>query len=95
MTRFVDIDGTICRTFGTSYITSEPMPERIAVVNKWYDEGDRIVYWTSRGMGNGKDWRHLTMTQLSKWGCRYHQLRMDKPIFDAFYDDHAHNAGEM
>lgn len=87
MIRFVDIDGTICRTEGTDYPRAEPWPEKIAKVNAFYDAGDTIVYWTARGAKSGIDWTELTRYQLNQWGAKYHELRLDKPIFDVIYDD--------
>ena len=52
-----------------------------------YDNGDRIVYWTARGTGSGIDWRTVTEGQFSKWGVRYHELHLGKPIYDLFIDD--------
>ena len=49
-----DIDGTIC-TPGTCgkcvYEGATPKRDRIAAVNKLYDEGHYIIYMTARAMG--------------------------------------------
>ena len=29
----------------------------------------------------------LTVTQLNKWGVRYHELKLGKPIYDLWVDD--------
>jgi len=29
----------------------------------------------------------LTQQQLSDWGCKYHELRVDKPFYDLFIED--------
>lgn len=92
MIKFIDIDGTICRTPGVEYEKARPIPEAIELVNRWYDRGDTIVYWTARGALLGKDWRPLTEKQLAAWGCKYHELRLDKPLFDELYDDRAYHA---
>ena len=88
-----DIDGTICthRELG-DYENAEPYIDRIAFVNGLYDEGHNITYWTARGSSSGKDWRNLTYEQLKKWGCKYHELRFDKPYYDVWVDDKAFNA---
>lgn len=83
----VDIDGTICNTIGMSYETAEPAFDKIEKINKLYDEGHNIVYWTSRGVVTGINWRELTTKQLKEWGCKYHELRLDKPYYDIFIDD--------
>lgn len=92
MIRYIDIDGTICNTPGTDYESAVPIPEAIETVNNWYDEGGTIVYWTSRGAQSGNDYRELTEKQLKAWGCKYHKLRFDKPVFDEMYDDRAYHA---
>jgi CMP-N,N'-diacetyllegionaminic acid synthase len=86
---FVDIDGTIAKTQGSDYPNSQPIPEAIAKVNTFYDWGDTIVYWTARGQNSGVDWTDLTTRQLHEWGCKYHELRLDKPSFDLMIDDKA------
>ena len=63
---YVDIDETICDTPGDDvrdYYSSTPRPETILKVNKLYDDGNRIVYWTARGSRSGKDWYKLTESQ--------------------------------
>ncbi len=45
----VDIDGTICTpTIGRDYHKAEPWQDRIKVLNKLYDEGNHIIYFTAR-----------------------------------------------
>lgn len=47
---YVDIDETICNTSGDrKYENATPIEENISKVNKLYDEGHTIVYWTARG----------------------------------------------
>ena len=87
MTYFIDIDNTICLTNGNDYRSAKPWPDKISAVNDLFDQGHRIVYWTSRGGTSGKDWTELTEKQLKVWGCRYDELRMDKPSYDFIIDD--------
>ena len=87
----VDIDNTICDTEGMDYANSKPRPDKIALVNQYYYEGWKVIYWTSRGVGTGIDQRKLTENQLNSWGCKYHELYLDKPNFDLFVDDKAIN----
>ena len=82
-----DIDGTIFKTDDSDYPNSRPIPHRIALVNKLYDEGHEITIFTARGTVTGIDWRELTMEQLEKWGVRYHKLILGKPHADIFIDD--------
>ena len=49
---YVDIDETIANTpQSRDYNLSTPIVENINKVNKYYDEGHTIVYWTARGSG--------------------------------------------
>jgi hypothetical protein len=92
---YVDIDGTVCRTEG-GYENAKPIPENIAKINKLYDEGNIIVYWTARGRTTGIDWTNLTATQLVKWGCKFHDVIMNqKPEFDRLIDDKSMRIEEL
>lgn len=84
---FVDIDETICRTKGVEYSEAEPIYERIEKINKLYSEENTIVYWTARGSKTNKNWFNITYEQLIKWGVKFHELRMGKPVYDLFIDD--------
>ena len=85
---YVDIDETICISpEDRDYNKAVPIKKNIKKINKMYDNGDRIVYWTARGTGSGIDWRTVTEGQFSKWGVRYHELHLGKPIYDLFIDD--------
>jgi hypothetical protein len=84
---YVDIDNTICKTNGTDYENAEPYTSKIDKINKLYDDGHQIVYWTARGSGSGIDRTELTLNQLKAWGCKYHQMRLWKPAYDVFIDD--------
>lgn len=86
---YVDIDNTICyyEQQTTDYAKAIPYPDRIKKINNMYEKGDTIVYWTARGTGTGINWFGTTLEQLNKWGCKYHELRMGKPIYDIFIDD--------
>jgi len=72
----VDIDETICfYPEQRRYDLSVPNNENIAKINKLYDEGWKIVYWTARGSISGKDYREHTLSQLNNWGSKYHELK--------------------
>ena len=90
----VDIDNTICTKTDGDYINAQPHVERIEKINKLYDDGHTITYWTARGMNSGKDWADLTHSQLELWGCKYHHLHMKKPSYDLWIDDKAINSEE-
>jgi len=103
----VDIDGTICDKpecrDDCDYETSIPNPDRIAKINKLYDEGNQIIYLTARGMGRSGDnadlakrmFYELTKNQLDSWGCKYHKLVLGKPSGDYYIDDKGINANEF
>ena len=85
---FVDIDETICNTRrDRDYSKSTPIDEHIQKINKLYDEGHHIVYWTARGSGSGIDWKDLTEKKLSAWGVKHHELRLGKPSYDLLICD--------
>ena len=92
---YVDIDGTICDS-SNGYENAIPIKKNIDTINKLYDNGNVIVYWTSRGRKTGIDWSELTKKQLLDWGCLYHELSMnDKPSYDLLIDDKAINIDNL
>ena len=90
----VDIDGTICYTNGNNYESSEPRYDRIERLNRLYDEGNEIHYWTARGAKSGKDWTEFTKRQLGEWGVKSTSIRLGKPHYDKWIDDKAIDAEE-
>jgi hypothetical protein len=94
MTIYVDIDNTICHTKTrglrkvSDYKNSKPRYNQIMKINKLYNEGNEIVYWTARGGTTGIDWSDLTKIQLKEWGCRYTRIETQKkPSYDLFICD--------
>lgn len=95
MIYFVDVDGTICTDTQGKYPTATPFKDKIQKINKLYDEGHTIVYYTARGMTRAKGDVHkayeycydLTQNQFEEWGVKYHELRLGKPYYDVFFDD--------
>lgn len=84
---YVDIDGTIC-SLVKDYNTAEPIMEHISKINKLYDEGNTIIYYTARGQVTKRDWSELTLKQLNEWGCKFHELKMNqKPHYDLYICD--------
>ena len=91
---YVDIDETICNREASSdfgvvhdYTKAQPIKEYIDKINKLYDEGNTIVYWTARGSRKQLNWRELTQQQLKLWGAKYHELEVNKPFYDLFIED--------
>jgi len=83
---FVDIDETICYYEGKrDYSLALPILKRIEKINKLFNEGNEITYWTARGSVTGLDWYETTEGQLKEWGCKYHNLSVgEKPHFDLY-----------
>ena len=75
----VDIDGTISDDIKNEeshlYGSAGVLPHSKEVLNKWYDEGNIITFFTAR---EEKD-REVTETWLNENGYKYHGLIMDKP----------------
>lgn len=102
MVIIVDIDNTICKTVPSDdgkleYEKSEPIYENIEKINKKYDEGNTIIYWTARGSLRPKSsgYFHLTLSQLREWGCKFHELRMGKPYYDLIICDKSKRIEEI
>lgn len=92
---YVDIDETICKTQSDrDYSNSLPLHDRIERINKLYDGGNTIVYWTARGTETGLDWKEVTENQFKEWGVKYHELKFGKPFYDLFIDDRNINSEE-
>jgi len=97
MKYLVDIDNTICYTENSKYENSIPNYDRISKINKLFDAGHEIVYFTARGMGrsnnNAKEahklFFDLTKSQLELWGVKHHDLILGKPSADFYIDDKA------
>jgi len=84
---YVDIDGTICTTV-SDYNLAQPIVDHVEKINKLYEEGNTIVYYTARGQKTKKDWSELTLKQLTDWGCKFHELKMNhKPHYDLLICD--------
>ena len=91
---YVDVDDTICyydsKFHGSGkkdYSLALPYKDRIEKINKLYDDGHKIVYWTARGTVTQRFWFKITYEQLVKWDCKFHELKMGKPAYDLFIDD--------
>ena len=89
---FVDIDGVITTlSNGTDYSTAEPNYEMINIINRLYDAGYNIVFYSARGSVTGIDWRQVTEEQLQRWGVKYDKLMLSKPFFWYLIDDRTLN----
>ena len=83
-----DIDGVIAlKREDLDYAQALPNERMIAIVNRLYELGNRIVLFTARGYVTGIDWRPVTEKQMNDWGVKYHELKMGKPNADYYIDD--------
>ena len=75
----IDIDGTICDDIPNEQpdrmSTATVYPEALITLNKWYNQGHIITFFTSRIE------THRTVTEiwLKRQGFKYHGLLMNKP----------------
>lgn len=85
----IDLDKTLLD--GPCYAESEPIPGRVEVVNRLYDEGHTIILYTARGATSGGNWFRVTYDTLIKYGVKFTELRMGKFHYDVWVDDKAIN----
>lgn len=75
----IDIDGTICDDVPNEeperMETAMPYPDALKILNKWYEEGHIITFFTSRT----EETREITELWLNRHGFKYHGLLMNKP----------------
>ena len=105
-----DLDDVICYRSSkyehlgpNKYDYCEPDQHVIDLVNSLYEEGNKIVIYTARGMSQYKgnvaliysELYSKTIQQLNAWGLKYDQLVMGKIHYDLLIDDKALNSSEM
>ncbi len=75
----IDIDGTVCEDIPNEeperMATAAVYADALATLNKWYDEGHIITFFTSRV----EEHRVVTEQWLEENGFNYHGLLMGKP----------------
>jgi uncharacterized HAD superfamily protein len=75
----IDIDGTICDDIKNEdshlYPSAQPIHGAIDQINKWYDEGHTITFFTAR---EEKD-RDVTIDWLIANNVKFNGLIMNKP----------------
>jgi len=75
----IDIDGTICDDVPNEeaerMATVLPYPDALKILNKWYEEGHVIFFFTSRTEAH----REVTETWLKKHKFKYHGILFGKP----------------
>lgn len=75
----IDIDGTICDDIPNEeperMVTAKVYPNAMETINKWYDEGHIITFFTSRL----EEHREVTEDWLNRHGFKFHGMLMGKP----------------
>ncbi|HRW76546.1 MAG: phosphoheptose isomerase [Saprospiraceae bacterium] len=75
----IDIDGTICDDIPNEeperMATARLYPDALEIINKWYEDGHIITFFTSRTDAH----REVTETWLKRHGFKYHHLLLNKP----------------
>lgn len=75
----IDIDGTICDDIPNEeperMVTAKLYPDALITINKWFEEGHIITFFTSRV----EEHREVTEEWLQRNGFNYHGLLMGKP----------------
>ncbi|MFK8038858.1 MAG: phosphoheptose isomerase [Crocinitomicaceae bacterium] len=75
----IDIDGTICDDIPNEeperMATAKLYPDALETLNKWYDQGHIITFFTSRL----EEHRQVTEDWLNKHGFKFHGMMMGKP----------------
>ena len=75
----IDIDGTICDDIPNEQaermVTANVYKDALETLNRWYDQGHIITFFTSRIEVH----RKVTENWLEEKGFKYHGLLMNKP----------------
>ena len=75
----IDIDGTICDDVPNEeperMVTAEPYPDALETLNRWYEQGHIITFFTSRT----EDLREISEVWLKKHNFKYHGILLGKP----------------
>ena len=78
-TQLIDNDATQCDDIPNEeperMATAKLYPDALETLNKWYDQGHIICFFTSRT----EDHRQVTQQWLDKNGFKYHSIVMGKP----------------
>lgn len=87
MKRYViDIDGTVLTQQPPGeYEKAKPIKGAVEGVNRLYDDGNQIVFYTNRNY----KYMQLTIKQLQDFGFKFHHVSFSKPHGDIIIDDRA------
>ena len=102
MNIYVDIDETICDydiNGPREYNLARPIRMNIDKINRLYEEGHTITYYTARGSVNTHridEYYDLTTKQLNDWEAKYHTLIVgEKPAYDLIICDKSRRIEEI
>lgn len=103
LTICADVDDTILTCTNRDYDYAIPKQEMIDKLNKLYDNGNKIIYYTSRGMascgGDLEKIRKTKLPQLVHWleshNVRYSDIYIGKPNADIYVDDRGVSANDF
>jgi histidinol phosphatase-like enzyme len=102
-----DLDDVICyrskkyeHLGPNKYDYCEPDNHVIEMINSLYEDGNKIIIYTARGMSQFKgdvvriynELYSKTIQQLNDWGLKYDQLVMGKIHYDLLIDDKCMNS---
>ena len=75
----IDIDGTVCDDVPNEeperMATVLPYQDALQILNKWYEEGHIVTFFTSRTL----DHKEVTEEWLDRHGFKYHGVLYGKP----------------
>ena len=75
----IDIDGTVCEDIPNEeperMATAEVFPDVVEIINRWYDDGHIITFFTSRLSQHAK----VTESWLEEHGFKHHGVLYNKP----------------
>lgn len=99
---YVDIDETICDYHvdgPREYHLADPIRMNIDKINKLFDQGNQIVYYTARGSVHKdriEEYYELTLKQLQTWDAKFHKLIVgEKPAYDLIICDKSKRIEEI
>jgi uncharacterized HAD superfamily protein len=89
----IDIDNTICKEQKHWWLYEEgiPIPENIEKINKMYDEGHIIIYYSARF----EEDKEVTEKWFKRNGVKYHRLVLGKLKADLYIDNDSKRLDEL
>lgn len=92
LTIYLDVDGMLCPDYHERFreTWNKQRDEYIKFLNWVYDQGHKIIIYTSRGVRE-KDSKAMddTIKMINDWGLKYTKIDKTKPVYDFILDDKA------